>query len=322
MLSTTLLISCVKNAFANEKICNPSGDGRIGIYSYHLNEAAEVTYKINGFYNQAALEKIYDLLRSPDGKTAPISIKLIEIIDDIQDHFGARVVEVISGFRSRNYNRRLKEEGRRVAGESLHTKGDAIDIHIDEVTEEALRDYAQGLFCGGVGFYPDYDFVHIDIGPLRRWGKGGGKRTLVGMENNKTPYETITDKNDYFVGEDINIVIKNTSQGAARSEGCASIEMFDGGKWLSLGLVRLDTAGGMLGAGESAKAKIAIHPKMCKTNKKTYLPYGRFRLNIEFSAGGKRFKALSNEFYIKKDCPNISYGSSGDLSAPVKIGLG
>jgi uncharacterized protein YcbK (DUF882 family) len=23
---------------------------------------------------------------------------------------------------------------------------------------------------GGVGYYPESDFVHVDIGPVRRWG--------------------------------------------------------------------------------------------------------------------------------------------------------
>ena len=32
-----------------------------------------------------------------------------------------------------------------------------------------LRDAALGLSCGGVGYYPTSDFIHVDVGRVRRW---------------------------------------------------------------------------------------------------------------------------------------------------------
>jgi uncharacterized protein YcbK (DUF882 family) len=32
-----------------------------------------------------------------------------------------------------------------------------------------VRDRAMALASGGVGYYPDSDFVHIDTGPVRAW---------------------------------------------------------------------------------------------------------------------------------------------------------
>ena len=32
-----------------------------------------------------------------------------------------------------------------------------------------LRDAGLALGRGGVGYYPESDFVHLDTGPVRRW---------------------------------------------------------------------------------------------------------------------------------------------------------
>lgn len=48
-------------------------------------------------------------------------------------------------------------------------QGKAIDVRFSEVASEALRDYAIDLQAGGVGFYPDSDFVHLDTGRVRTW---------------------------------------------------------------------------------------------------------------------------------------------------------
>jgi uncharacterized protein YcbK (DUF882 family) len=34
---------------------------------------------------------------------------------------------------------------------------------------EQVHEAALALKMGGVGYYPDADFVHIDVGRVRRW---------------------------------------------------------------------------------------------------------------------------------------------------------
>ena len=48
-------------------------------------------------------------------------------------------------------------------------QGKAIDVRFSKIASEALRDYAINLQAGGVGFYPDSDFVHLDTGRVRTW---------------------------------------------------------------------------------------------------------------------------------------------------------
>lgn len=80
-------------------------------------------------------------------------------------------IEVISGFRSTETNERLRRRGGGgVATRSLHLQGRALDLRMEGVPLARLRDAALELQAGGVGFYPESNFVHIDTGRARRWG--------------------------------------------------------------------------------------------------------------------------------------------------------
>src|SRR5262245_751333 len=161
----------------------PRGDGQVRIFNYHLNEFAEVRFRQGDTLLPAGLAQVNALLRSRDNsEQAPIDPRLLDLIDHLQDHFQADTIEVISGYRRKEFNDSLLKTGHTVSPVSLHTKGQAIDIHIDEVREETLRDYALGLGLGGVGYYGPLDFVHLDVGPVRRWGEGSAApRKLVGV---------------------------------------------------------------------------------------------------------------------------------------------
>jgi uncharacterized protein YcbK (DUF882 family) len=45
----------------------------------------------------------------------------------------------------------------------------AIDIRVPGVNTPVLRDAALSLHRGGVGFYAREQFVHVDVGRVRRW---------------------------------------------------------------------------------------------------------------------------------------------------------
>jgi uncharacterized protein YcbK (DUF882 family) len=78
-------------------------------------------------------------------------------------------IHVISGYRSPEYNAQLVKRSRRVARNSLHIEGQAIDFYIPGVGLRELRHAALKLQYGGVGFYPRAKFVHLDCGPFRTW---------------------------------------------------------------------------------------------------------------------------------------------------------
>ncbi len=84
-------------------------------------------------------------------------------------HFHSPVVEVVSAFRHPKYNLMLRKKGHQVARDSQHTFGHAIDFRLRGVAVQALHTWAVGQKRGGVGFYLESKFIHMDVGPVRYW---------------------------------------------------------------------------------------------------------------------------------------------------------
>ncbi|MBT3181537.1 MAG: YcbK family protein [Deltaproteobacteria bacterium] len=270
------------------------GDGRLSLFSYHLKEYIEVEYRNDGKYDKEALAKIENVFRSRDGKSHKIDINLIEMLDQIQDHFNAETVEIISGYRSKAFNNMLRADGRGAASESLHTKGLAADIHLDEIHEEELFDYAKSLKIGGAGLYPRYAFIHVDTGPVRTWGeKAWPKRILVGTENNPNlTWTAVTDKNIYDRGNSLDVVITNNGYEKQKfTTKSMWLERFKKGRWSEHERIQVRGGGKRLNVGE-------------KTNVGWTIPhtqsYGKYRLVIFPNKSKGDSPMYSNEFYIKK----------------------
>jgi uncharacterized protein YcbK (DUF882 family) len=48
-------------------------------------------------------------------------------------------------------------------------QAEAIDIRLPGIATARVRDAALHLQRGGVGYYRDSNFVHVDVGPVRHW---------------------------------------------------------------------------------------------------------------------------------------------------------
>jgi len=104
------------------------------------------------------------------GIEGAIDPKLLDLLHALRAVLGtSRAFQVISGYRSPATNQMLAASSRGVARDSLHTRGMAIDIRIPGVALEHLRDAAMRLKGGGVGYYAQSNFVHVDVGRVRSW---------------------------------------------------------------------------------------------------------------------------------------------------------
>nr|WP_247896335.1 DUF882 domain-containing protein [Azospirillum argentinense] len=56
-----------------------------------------------------------------------------------------------------------------MAQNSFHMQGKAIDLRVPGLPLRTLQRAALSLRGGGVGYYPDSNFVHVDVGPKRQW---------------------------------------------------------------------------------------------------------------------------------------------------------
>jgi uncharacterized protein YcbK (DUF882 family) len=95
---------------------------------------------------------------------------LLDVLHTVREAAGGGAVyHVISGYRSPETNARLREKSGGVARNSLHMQGRAIDVRLPGVETSRLRDVALLLELGGVGYYRESDFVHLDTGRVRTW---------------------------------------------------------------------------------------------------------------------------------------------------------
>lgn len=159
-------------SFAKSLLEDRSAEGRLSMYNLHTEERLDVVYRDRfGGYDQGALDAIDWLLRCHySQKAVKMDIRVIEYLNLVDKKLGGKnEIQIISGYRSPEYNALLFREGRGVARNSLHMHGKAIDIRIPQVGLEILRKTALSLGYGGVGYYPQLGFVHLDSGRFRVW---------------------------------------------------------------------------------------------------------------------------------------------------------
>jgi uncharacterized protein YcbK (DUF882 family) len=141
------------------------------LYQIHTGETLERVFRADGEYLPEALADLNRLLRDHrTNEVAAIDPALLSLLARLTALVGpGDMVHVISGYRSPATNRLLAAATDGVAKNSLHMEGKAIDIRIPGRDIADVRDAALSLRGGGVGFYPDSRFVHVDIGRVRSW---------------------------------------------------------------------------------------------------------------------------------------------------------
>ena len=144
---------------------------RLSFYHTHTHETLGVTYALGGEYVASALDEINDFLADfRTGDATVMDAELLDVVYDVQASLGSvGTFEVISAYRSPETNEMLRSSSSGVAKNSQHVLGKAIDVRLRGVDTDDLRDAAIKLQRGGVGYYKDSDFVHMDTGRVRRW---------------------------------------------------------------------------------------------------------------------------------------------------------
>jgi len=137
----------------------------------HTGEHLDAVYFKNGIYDQAALARVaYTLRDFRCGDVYSIDPMLLDALFELQVRAGHdKPYQIISAYRSPKTNSDLRGKSRAVAEHSLHMKGQAVDIRVSNVSTKKLRDLALAMSRGGVGYYPDSNFLHVDTGRVRSW---------------------------------------------------------------------------------------------------------------------------------------------------------
>ena len=142
------------------------------INNLHTGETLKTEFFDGKRYNKDELARLNHLFRDyRAGKVKNIDPQLFDHLYRLQVMLGThnKPVQLVSGYRSLATNDSLREPGSGVAKHSYHTQGKAMDFHIQGVDLAHIRKAALKMRMGGVGYYPQSDFVHIDTGPARTW---------------------------------------------------------------------------------------------------------------------------------------------------------
>lgn len=146
----------------------------ISLYNIHTDEKLVTCFWNNGEYCPEALKEINNIMRDfRTGQVRKIDPKLIDYLHRLVEIFDYEhlPINLLSGYRSKKTNNMLRRKSRGVAKNSFHIKGRAMDFNFPEVELKHLRKAALKYCGGGVGYYSKSNFIHIDTGKKRSWGK-------------------------------------------------------------------------------------------------------------------------------------------------------
>lgn len=148
-----------------------TGKRHISLRHIHTGETFSGVYRIGDQYIYEAFEKINTLMRDfRTGDTYPVDPNLVDFLWRVNKKTGSKhPFQVLSGYRSPQTNLKLTRTTPGVAVNSYHMSGQAVDIRLPYYDTRGLRNAAVSLRSGGVGYYPNSDFVHIDTGDFRTW---------------------------------------------------------------------------------------------------------------------------------------------------------
>ncbi|MCV3270853.1 YcbK family protein [Roseobacter sinensis] len=146
---------------------------RIKMYSGRTGERIDMIYWIEGEYIRDAVKEINHFMRDwrTDGVKS-MDLRTIDIMSATHNLLDAtEPYMLLSGYRSPQTNAMLRSRSRGVAKNSLHVKGQAADLRLSSRTVSQVARAAAACRGGGVGKYSRSNFVHMDCGVVRTWGR-------------------------------------------------------------------------------------------------------------------------------------------------------
>ncbi len=165
-------------AFAAGSRAGPASR-RLAFQHTHTGESLDIVYFDAGAYLPQSLAQIDHLCRDfRTGEVHRIDPALLDLLVEVRTAVLAPATgatpapgcfEIISAFRSKTTNTMLAQERGGVSDRSLHLEGQAIDVRLQGVATTRLHAAALQCARGGVGYYPESDFVHLDTGRVRHW---------------------------------------------------------------------------------------------------------------------------------------------------------
>ena len=113
-----------------------------------------------GGFARHKMQEVASFLRCHHtGRRHPIHQKLVALLYQVSRHFHGAKLLIVAGYRAPQVARQKGNP------QSPHKRGVACDFRVEGTPTETVRDYLRASFHPiGVGYYPNSDFVHLDVG--------------------------------------------------------------------------------------------------------------------------------------------------------------
>ncbi|HLF96900.1 MAG TPA: DUF882 domain-containing protein [Methylococcaceae bacterium] len=157
---------------AGEVFAKTFGEARqLSFLNLHTDEKFRIDCCPGKRHDVIALRRFNEFLRDHrTGEVHPMDPALLDILNAVAALTHSRgTFQVICGYRSPQTNAMLHRTSSGVVENSLHTVGRAIDVRLSDVNTKTLQKAGIALEKGGVGYYRQSDFVHLDTGRVRTW---------------------------------------------------------------------------------------------------------------------------------------------------------
>ena len=186
MLLLILLVDARPQAreTSSQRTSSPdSHDHLLLLYNTHTTERIDIVYRRGEAYIPEALVKLDFFLRDHrTGDVRHFDPRLYDILSDLTASVGrpGGEIDIVCGYRTSSTNESLRAHTTGVARNSLHIQAEAIDLRMPGIDTLKLRKAALALARGGVGYYPNSDFIHLDVGRVRQWCSDCPARLIAG----------------------------------------------------------------------------------------------------------------------------------------------
>ncbi|MFO1519412.1 MAG: DUF882 domain-containing protein [bacterium] len=280
------------------------GSGEINLQNVNKGGSVKIRYrKGEKDYDVTALKKINQVYGSSyDDPVNRMSLRFLELLSYLQDHFNGAQIQILSGFRSSSVNQGLRNQGKMAAQSSMHIEASAADIRLEGVEITKVKDYAMELPCCGVGYYHGRH-IHLDTGPKRWWDeKTSGTEKKEPQENEKIIL--LTKKDIYSPGEAVDFDFARASDFPIGVPSAMSLEKQEKDQWKKIDEGEIAFADKKSSQETCVKLGERRQIKNLSFKPKKSLAPGRYRISVTFCE--KQWtkmpdSILSNEFEVRPE---------------------
>jgi uncharacterized protein YcbK (DUF882 family) len=147
----------------------PLGPRWLRLANPHTGETFDGPYRDDGGPIPSAMAELAVFLRDFHSEEITVmDVAVLDFLSAVMAATGQSEAQILSAYRTRATTEMLARTTFGVAENSQHIYGKALDVRFGAKLVDAMQ-AARAMRCGGVGWYPNSGFIHIDSGPVRNW---------------------------------------------------------------------------------------------------------------------------------------------------------